>query len=124
MTLVSLTQVKPSVTNQTQTYIGNTSYTGGFDENCERHGYGVLKKSSKEVYVGNWKRGQFDGWGKLNLNTSKFVEYSGEFKNGLFHGRGTLIYRNGDKFIGEIVENRINGEGTLHKDGQTIYGVW
>lgn len=77
------------------------------------------------MYVGNWKKGQFEGWGKLSLNTSKFVEYSGEFRNGAFDGRGTLVFRNGDKFIGEIVENRVNGEGTLHKqDGETLCGVW
>lgn len=76
---------------------------GGFDENNERHGYGTLKKNNREIYIGNWRKGQFDGWGKLHLNTSKFIEYSGEFKNGGFDGRGTLLFRNGDKYMGEIV---------------------
>jgi hypothetical protein len=47
VTLISLSQVKPNLLNQTQNYIGNYSYTGAFDENSERNGYGSLKKSSK-----------------------------------------------------------------------------
>ena len=116
--------MKPNQPNQTQQYIGNYVYTGGFDENYERHGYGVLKKNNREVYVGSWKKGQFDGWGKLGLNTSKYLEYSGEFRNGMFNGRGTLMFRNGDKFIGDIVENKIHGEGTWYKAEESVCGVW
>lgn len=39
----------------------------------------------------------FDDW----------IAYSGEFKEGLFHGMGTLILENGDKFLGQFKEGNL-----------------
>lgn len=41
--------------------------------------------------------GKKDGYGILK---SYDGEYTGNFKNDLKHGKGEIIYENGDKFIG------------------------
>lgn len=59
------------------------------------------------------------------LSSSKFVEYNGCFKAGHFWGRGTLVYTNGDKYIGEVVPDYVEGEGTFYRaNGEMIYGIW
>lgn len=38
-------------------------YYGEFKDN-KKEGYGIMKKASKEVYLGCWKNNQRWGWGK------------------------------------------------------------
>jgi hypothetical protein len=39
----------------------------------------VLRKNKKIIYAGDWLKGLFHGWGKLNISNSKFIEYIGGF---------------------------------------------
>ena len=39
--------------------------------------------------------------------------YSGEFKDGVFHGAGHLVYKNGDIFKGEFENGAKKGQGIL-----------
>jgi len=51
--------------------------------------------------------------------------YEGEFYDGSSHGKGTLTYLNGDKFVGTWKEGEIDGYGTYYyKDGSSKYGIW
>lgn len=41
------------------------------------------------------------------------------------HGKGTLFFVNGEKYIGEFRDGNFNGEGEFNtKDGVVIKGVW
>ena len=51
--------------------------------------------------------------------------YSGEFKNNVFHGLGTLVLSNQEKFLVNFCENNVHGEGTFYKkNGEIIVGIW
>lgn len=102
------------MSSDTERYIGNYNYQGGFDESGNRSGYGVLRKNKKVIYEGHWQNGLFHGWGHLALSNSKFSDFIGGFERGYFNDRGTLTYTNGDKYIGEVCNGYIEGEGTLH----------
>ena len=43
---------------------------------------------------------------KVNIkNISDGYKYKGEFKDGLRHGKGVIIYKTGDKYDGEWSED-------------------
>ena len=51
--------------------------------------------------------------------------YEGEFYDGSSHGKGTMTYLNGDKFVGSWKEGEIDGYGTYYyKDGSSTFGIW
>ena len=60
------------------------------------NGFGYIIKSFGE-YEGEFKDGSFHGEGTLTLNAG--FKYVGGFKNDLFHGKGTYTWSNGDKYI-------------------------
>lgn len=44
---------------------------------------------------------------------SNGVTYSGEFKDGIFHGAGEMTYANGDTFVGQFVNGASDGQGQV-----------
>mmetsp|Transcript_18526 Transcript_18526/g.52912 ORF Transcript_18526/g.52912 Transcript_18526/m.52912 type:complete len:445 (-) Transcript_18526:3305-4639(-) len=51
--------------------------------------------------------------------------YHGQIKDGLFHGRGTLIYQGNEKYEGEFVFGKREGQGTFsYADGAVFEGQW
>ena len=47
-------------------------------------------------------------------------KYTGDFKNDMFHGKGTYTWATGDKYIGEWAENMKHGKGSVvWSDGKT-----
>jgi len=75
-------------------------------------------------YTGEWKDGLRHGKGE-NLFTNGDV-YTGEWINGLRHGNGTCVFRNGDVYEGEWKNGLEDGEGmetfsSLDKDSLAIY---
>lgn len=84
------------------------------------NGFDVLIQKNKEVYKGMWKRGVFEGRGKLYSDS---WIYDGEFKNGVIDGMGSLSF-GGCTFIGKFTNNRANGEGTLYMRDRPITGLW
>ena len=57
--------------------------------------------------------------------TSKGSQYSGEFKDGKYHGQGTIINSAGDKYIGGWNNGKFYGEGTLTRsNGDKKSGIW
>ena len=53
------------------------------------------------------------------------AEYTGETKDGLPHGWGTLIYPNGTSYVGEFKEGIREGKGTWkHQNGAIYIGTW
>jgi hypothetical protein len=70
---------------------------------------------------------------KINITESKQVtktfpngnKYVGEIKDGKLHGQGTSTFPNGDKYVGEFKNNKYNGQGTYTTSGGLKYtGYW
>lgn len=53
---------------------------------------------------------------------SNGVTYSGEFRDGIFHGAGEMTYANGNKFVGQFVNGYSDGKGrTFNAQGVLIF---
>lgn len=53
------------------------------------------------------------------------VSYDGQRKNGVPHGRGTMVFSDGFKYTGEFYEGNFHGQGTLTgPDGFKYVGSW
>jgi len=51
--------------------------------------------------------------------------YTGEIENGKMHGKGTLVYPNGEKYDGDWVHGKRHGIGTYeYSDSSTYEGEW
>ena len=88
-------------------------------KNDKYDGTGSLVSYKDGKYVGNFKEGIFEGKGYLIDNESNI--YNGEFKNGKKCGQGELNMANGNKYIGMFKDNKFNGKGKLlDKNGNII----
>jgi hypothetical protein len=56
-----------------------------------------MAKWSNSRYEGPTENGWFQGHGKFYFPND--IIYDGEFDKGEFHGKGTLIYANGVRFL-------------------------
>ena len=73
------------------------------DEACK-----VLDLELQVSYSGRCVNGLADGLGVA----SGIAAYTGEFRAGRKHGKGTKTWANGDRYEGDFVEERIEGFGT------------
>ncbi|CAD8108886.1 unnamed protein product [Paramecium sonneborni] len=116
----------------------NTIYFGSIIKD-KKQGYGNLKKGDKKLYMGFWKDDNFNGFGHLNnenieegiidvfnLNTigNKWINYQGEFQDGLFNGYGIWTFSDNSRFHGQFQEGKANGRGTYYTNLNTIKGLW
>ena len=52
-------------------------------------------------------------------------QYVGEWKDGKIHGQGTIEWSNGDKYVGEWKNGKMHGEGTMSwAGGKSWSGMW
>jgi len=65
---------------------------------------------------------------ELNQSSSENdggYKYEGDYKDGLFHGQGTLTYSDGDQYVGEFKDGKYHGQGTFTwSDGVSYKGEW
>ena len=59
--------------------------------------------------------GKKHGQGTFSLSGS--IIYKGKWKNGKFYGKGTFIFSNGNKGVGEFRDNKPWNITTYDKDG-------
>ena len=53
------------------------------------------------------------------------VKYVGEWRDGHWHGQGTIKFAGGMKYVGGWRNDKRHGQGTLtHADGSKIVGTW
>jgi hypothetical protein len=72
-------------------------------------------------YVGEVSNGKANGQGTYTASKSGAI-YSGQFVNDTFNGNGTMIWANGDKFIGSwLNDSAVSGTMTF-ANGQTASG--
>jgi hypothetical protein len=74
-------------------------------------------------------RGEPDTTGTDEIGVMKYPpndvynRYSGKWRNGVFHGQGTLINDNGDTYTGEFIDGEKNGRGVYkHSNGMVREG--
>jgi len=118
-------------------YADGKKYVGAFQEGFPQ-GEGKLIDENGQVQTGIWEQGEYlnddrqkgcirgncsDGRGTyVYQDGSKYV---GQFKNDLPHGRGVVYYTNGERYEGEMARASFNGQGTLYlEDGTRINGYW
>jgi hypothetical protein len=100
---------------------GFGNYTADFDyDNQEIHLNEPFQHIDKRVwkYVGYFKQGRFHGKGSLWFHTGRHsfsgAKYDGYFFNGVFEGSGTLYYKG----------NQLKYEGQFKKGTKTGYGIF
>lgn len=72
-------------------------------------------------YVGEWKDGLWYGRGTITRTNG--TKYVGEFKEGLPNGQGTHTDPNGDKYVAEFKDGIPNGQGiATYFDGSKYVG--
>src|SRR5271165_353558 len=107
------------------------SWTGGLNAQHEAEGFGVLTWS-KEVkdgeelvstYTGQMKNGMREGRGTLTLQSG--ATYRGDWSKNLKSGNGIYFYANGDCYEGQFLNDTIHGYGTYAEaDGTTYVGAF
>ena len=80
---------------------------------------GEWKTSS---YEGDFKDGNFHGRGVLVFPDGD--RYEGDFKDGNYHGRGVFVAANGKRYAGEWRDNFPQGSGTFYSGGDVYSGTW
>jgi len=74
-------------------------------------------------YVGEWKDGKWHGQGTLTYADG--AKYVGEFKDRQPHGQGTFTSPDGTKYVGELKDGEVHGQGTFtFSDGTVQRGMW
>lgn len=94
--------------------------SSGTKHNC----FGSQTYTDGTKYVGEWKNGKYHGQGTLiPPPNSEWAgdKYVGEFKNDKYHGQGTYTYSNGDKYVGEYKNNYKDGKGTTTYANGSVY---
>ena len=139
----------------TMYYKNNEKYVGEWQENL-RHGRGKMSRSDGSVVDGTWKNGQIalqnggntEGGtvAQTTVNSKETLQdcnknyckngrgtflygdgskWIGEFKDGVPEGQGTCMYVNGDKYIGHFEHHAPQGEGTMyHANGRIVSALW
>ena len=92
-------------------------YNGSLDENNQRHGYGVEVFTTRDVYIGQYRNGRFNGTGRLCYQGRY---YEGTFRNDVLHGFGTCQYRNGSVYQGYWQNGLRHGRGTFRDHSTTF----
>lgn len=112
--------------NGVVTYADGQKFEGIWENDKEFEGNGYCQYDDS-YYIGEIKNGKRNGYGTyvwLNANTAN-KEYSGEWLDGNYHGKGVMLYRNGDKYDGEWVKNNKEGQGIMqYANGDTYSGGW
>ena len=114
-------------TDDTPHGIGIKVYdNGGIEEGYwkdeELHGRGRRIHLYSESYVGEFKGGMYNGKG-ISYDENWDKQYEGEWKGGIYNGQGTYYNFNGDKYTG--IWNWNEGQGEInYEDGSKYIGEW
>jgi hypothetical protein len=80
----------------------------------------VLVPELSGHYEGGCKNGLAQGQGMASGRNS----YTGNFRKGYPHGKGTYTWANGDVYKGDFVMGKREGDGQLTRRDTTIEGIW
>ena len=94
-------------------------YSGNFNTEGQREGFGRLLSADGEYFEGEFVRDIVEGRGRLIKDT--LVTYEGGFKNGQFNGHGVESWPDGSCYEGEFTEGRKNGKGHFSWNDGSVY---
>lgn len=101
----------------------SVSYTGGYIDGDEKHGYGRKVYRGGSIYEGGWSHNTMNGTGTYTWPDGHF--YRGEWRKSLRHGTGIFIENNGNVYKGEYAHDAEHGIGTMIYYNGTVYrGRW
>ena len=93
--------------------------SSGLKNNC----LGTYIDKTGQRYSGEWKNGRFHGNGFLIDPSGE--RYAGTWLEGKRNGRGTQIFPDGSKYVGEFQSDRRQGIGTfIFPNGSRYVGFW
>ncbi|KAK1735548.1 hypothetical protein QTG54_013711 [Skeletonema marinoi] len=72
----------------------NKKYTGEFNEDGQRHGYGIYTSRNGNEYRGEWHQNKREGLGVVKVGNGDVFE--GQFESNLKNGVGVYHYQDGD----------------------------
>ena len=102
-------------------YPSGEKYSGYFSPNWEKEIFGIQINPNGSKYVGLFKNGMYDGRGRLIFRKGDYFE--GEFKNNKANGFGKYVNINGEIYIGNWVNDKQEGKGELIlKNGSRYIG--
>ena len=88
-------------------------YEGEFNTKWQMHGFGILESNKSGAnYSGYFKNGNFHGLGSLLLDSGSW--YLGDWKNGLQDGNGIFISKDGFRYTGKFKNNKYHGDGIFY----------
>jgi len=97
-------------------YIGEYLFMGTYNL---KHGHGIMNYTNKNIYEGDFKNNQRNGWGKFIFSDG--IEYEGEHVNNAFNGKGKIKYPDGNVYIGDFVDSKFNGIGKMTYSNGNVY---
>ncbi|KAM3139631.1 hypothetical protein pb186bvf_008276 [Paramecium bursaria] len=134
---------KGSKTGNGRLYDIEYLYEGQFEDDL-KHGLGRQIYRDGTMYQGSFIKDTIQGKGALNLHdyyykgefldgkqngfgheeTTEFT-YDGSFKLGVKEGYGELVFKTGNKYLGQFSKNQYHGNGTFeYSDGRRYEGNW
>jgi hypothetical protein len=78
------------------------------------------RQATYSVFKGSLRGGRPHGEGSLVVLHTGW-SYTGQWLDGLMHGRGVLRLENGDRYEGDLVEGRMQGLGKLSAADGSVY---
>jgi hypothetical protein len=102
---ITLAQSLAAVTEETCTRGDCLAGTGTLE---------LITEFGKGSYVGEFKDGEFNGFGRLEIPISFLAKsvYRGNWANGIRQGRGTYWNGKGNLYIGQWGDDKRNGQGS------------
>eukprot|EP01114_Cavostelium_apophysatum_P020237 TRINITY_DN6731_c0_g1_i1.p1 TRINITY_DN6731_c0_g1~~TRINITY_DN6731_c0_g1_i1.p1 ORF type:complete len:643 (-),score=182.41 TRINITY_DN6731_c0_g1_i1:465-2393(-) len=91
-------------------------YSGDFQDE-DFQGRGNWSSEDGSSYVGEFERGKRSGYG---IMFSKGATYDGEWKEGVFYGKGIYVYSTGDLYEGDFVKGKFEGYGRYTTSGGVV----
>ena len=82
----------------------------------------VSENNLTVYYVGDFREGEFNGRGTIIYSDGQV--FHGEFKNGLKNGYGACFFKNGTKYIGEVKDDLYIKGTYTYANGDKYVGEW
>lgn len=95
-------------------------YSGNWNYNGKKEGFGINLKPDGSLYKGYWENDQISKYGTFIEPKGNY--YQGEFKGGVSEGKGVLYIKDKMKYTGEFKNDLQNGKGVEENyEDNTVY---
>ena len=73
------------------------------------------------TFTGEVKNGKPNGMGIAKYTSGNVLRYAGNFVNGMYNGKGTMLFTDGAFLTGNWVNGKLSGKGANLTSGGTLY---